>query len=341
MRFLAAWLLLAGAAEAQDRALVKEYDARRTKVKEKDAAGRTQLALWAASKGLADLAEQEFEAVIAVDTNHARARERLGFRKEKGAWVETPDRRKRQRIRKLVTEGLQLPGREEMDRLAAKGEYHLKVVEFMGWRESWLAALAFMDDNTGLLGESLKVEVAFGSVGEGEVARATGSNGAGRITVDVDRWAATLKQGADFERREKEGTFKIRVPLLRMNSVIIHELVHCFQSGTGTPWVTEGMACYATRDPFYYYYFNYFQGKVAEIDKAGTDQNLHYGRGMAFFDFFEKKYGREKVRELIRLMAQGTLPEEAAAKSSSRPWAEIVREESRWSEQHLRQFRKD
>src|SRR5262245_32725618 len=189
MRPLAVWLALAGTAAAQDRALVKEYEAQRAKLGEKDASGHFKLGAWAASKGLTDLAEREFEHVVALDANHKGAREKLGYRKPKNAWEETPERARRQKHRKLVDEGLQLPPREELDKAAAKDRHALKVIEFAGWKESWIAALAAVDANTGLVGDALKLEVTFGSLPEGQVAQASGTNGQGRVVLDVDRWA--------------------------------------------------------------------------------------------------------------------------------------------------------
>jgi hypothetical protein len=340
MRTFTVWLAFAGLAAAQDRALVKEYETQRAKLGEKDASAHFRLGAWAASKGLPDLAEKEFEHVVGIDPNHKGARDRLGYKKVKNAWEETPERTRRLRLRKLVDEGLQLPPREELDKAAAKDRHALKVIEFAGWKESWIAALGTVDANTGLVGDAFKVDVSLGALPEGQVAQASGSNGQGRVVLDVDRWAATLRQQEDFERREKEGTFKIRVPALGMNATLAHELTHCFQGGSTVPWVTEGMACYATKDPFYYFYFTYFKGAVAEIDKTSTDQNLHYGRGMAFFEFFEKKFGVPKTKEFIRLLVEKAPPEEAAAKVTGRAWAEIVREEAAWSSKHVATFKK-
>jgi hypothetical protein len=127
MRTLAFWLGLSAAAAAQDRALVKEYEAARAKLKEKDASGHYKLGAWALSKGLTDLAEREFEHVLGIDPKHAQAREKLGYKREKGDWIESPERLRRQGYRKRVEEGMKLPLREELEALSAKGAFHAKV----------------------------------------------------------------------------------------------------------------------------------------------------------------------------------------------------------------------
>ncbi len=64
-----------------------------------DAAGHYRLALSLEAQGLADLARQEYEAVVAADADHAAARRALGFENVDGKWLQ---RSEALRLRGLV-----------------------------------------------------------------------------------------------------------------------------------------------------------------------------------------------------------------------------------------------
>lgn len=337
MTALAVCLLLL----AQDSDLVKEFESRLAKLDDNDIAGCVRLGTWAASQGLTDRAEDAFERVLKLDPNHAVAREKLGFKQEDGKWIETPGRQARLKYRRAVCEGLQLPSKEIMEAAAAKDRFYKQAIEFVRWKEHWIRALQTMDEATGLFQGNFKIRVTFEATEVGELARGFGQNGTGGVQIDIDKLANYLKRVEEFEKAKKQGGVKIILSPLKLESILTHELTHCFQNHILVPWVAEGMACFATGDPYFYYYSNYLRSKVTPIDQTTTEKNLHYGRGMAFFEYFRQTYGVEKARELIRLLVDKTDPKEAAEKVSGKSWQELSRDEVKWTEQWLQKYRPD
>lgn len=326
---------------AQDGDLVREFESRRTKLGDDDLAGWVRLGTWAASKGLIDRAEDAFEHVLKLDPGHAVARERLGFRQDGGRWVETPARQARLKYKRAVVEGLELPSGETMERLAARNRFYRRAIEFVRWKEPWIRALATMDEATGLFRGTFRIRVTFEATEAGELARGFGQNGNGGIQIDIDKLAGYLKRVEEFEKAKSQGGVKILLPPLKLESILAHELTHCFQNGLLEPWVAEGMACFATGDPYFYYHYNYLCSRVSPVDQTPTERNLHYGRGMAFFEYFRTAHGAEKVKEFIRRLVDQEDPREAAAQVSGKSWGDLSREELRWTERWLQKYRLD
>lgn len=325
----------------QDSELVKEFESRLAKLDDNDIAGCVRLGTWAASQGLIDRAEEAFERVLKLDPNHAVAREKLGFRQENGTWVETPERRTRLKYKRAVSEGLQLPSKEILEAAAAKDRFYKRAIEFVRWKEHWIRALRTMDEATGLFQGNFKIRVTFEATEVGELARGFGQNGTGGVRIDLDKLAGYLKRVEEFEKAKKQGGVKVLLPPLKLESILTHELTHCFQNHLMTPWVAEGMACFATGDPYFYYYYNYLCSKVSPVEQTTTEKNLHYSRGMAFFDYFRHTFGVEKVKEFIRRLVDKTELKEAAEKVSGKSWQELSRDEVKWTEKGLQKYRLD
>src|SRR5262245_31358601 len=66
-------------------ALSAEFEERRQK-RPDDVASHLKLAAWARSGGLADDAQAEYEAALALDPENAEARKALGWVREAGTW---------------------------------------------------------------------------------------------------------------------------------------------------------------------------------------------------------------------------------------------------------------
>lgn len=64
-----------------------EYAKRTSALAGSDAKGHWELALWCANEGLSRSARVELETVIAIDPDHAAAREKLGYEKVEGRWL--------------------------------------------------------------------------------------------------------------------------------------------------------------------------------------------------------------------------------------------------------------
>ncbi len=65
---------------------LRELEAREAKLGPRDVEGRIRVASWAQTKGLASNARRLYLEVVALNENHAIAREQLGFRKTANGW---------------------------------------------------------------------------------------------------------------------------------------------------------------------------------------------------------------------------------------------------------------
>jgi hypothetical protein len=320
---------------AQDTVLVREYERKLGSLGPRDVEDHFKLGQWCLKNGLRDLAEARFEAVLAESPDHAGAREGLGYVKEGGGWKETPARQLRKRCLEAVKTGFKPPSAEELDALRAKSKLHKKGVEFFAYPETWVQALCTMQEQTGLFDGSLDLRLSFGELGPDKIGEGSGVAGKGQVKIDLEKVVTYYKQVDDLEKKKRQG-FIVEMPPMPLAALACHELTHVFQDHKGDPWVVEGMACYATGSPYYYWWFKHLKGRVRAIDKTPTDKFEHYGRGMAFFAWVESKGGREKAREFIRLLVKEKAePAQAVEKVLGQPWDEAVRQERSWSDKFI------
>jgi hypothetical protein len=71
--------------------VMQEYGKRAAALQHDDTAGHYELGVWARQQGLETQARAHFQTVIALDPNHAGAREALGYRLVEGRWMTEAD----------------------------------------------------------------------------------------------------------------------------------------------------------------------------------------------------------------------------------------------------------
>src|SRR5579883_1756445 len=185
-----------------------------------------------------------------------------------------------------------------------------KVAEILMKRETWVAAYRTLEQRLGPMPEGLVLKVDFTL--EGEEAGFGGGTGAeGRVRFNLRQLAERQKRIDETEarRREAEGRGRrmvYRVPPVRMDRLVYHELTHVFQRGCQAPgWFLEGMAQLMSEDPNNLAAFaNENQKKVRAIDEQSMDRNDTYARGHAFWMWLDSKGAAKKVAELAVLQGR-------------------------------------
>jgi hypothetical protein len=227
---------------------------------------------------------------------------------------------------KAIQDGLHLPD------LTAYREKHAKAVSLIESQENWTAALRTIDQRTGRFGGGIDIKVSIQSLPQGELAHGWGEDGKGIVQIDIDKLTGYLGRMEEFARRDPNS--KVRLGPISPQAILTHEMAHCFQNRILEPWLSEGFAVFAARDPYFLHYYTWVykdekEIPVPEIEKTPTDKNLHYGRGMAFFEYLQAK---GCVKEFIRrITKEGEGYQKAASELLGKPWADVVQEEHKWS----------
>src|SRR5258705_10163824 len=116
------------------------------------------------------------------------------------------------------------------------------------------------------------------------------------------RWAESEKKLSDNRSRrealKKKGKrIAWKVPPLKYDRLVAHELVHVIQGSCKAPdWFREGMASWAGADPNYVMSFLYNNDAVKEVESPLEGDDL-YGRSHLFMMWLEKKSGREVFKK--------------------------------------------
>jgi len=232
-----------------------------------------------------------------------------------------------------VDRGVTFPPPAELEEARRKGDAAKTAVDLFTDRGAWARALREVDERTGLFDGTLEVAVRFGDL-KGRQAEGGGKGGRGQVTLDLKQLADYVGRIGEFRAAVKAGkTFS--VPPARLEGILAHELTHCFQGGAGPAWFQEGMAAYVAQDPHSVYAFRYARQKARDIEEEVKAKHL-YARAWAFFEYLRDRHGAEKCRRFIALVSrEGKSPPEAAREAMGAEWADLKREELRWSAEWL------
>lgn len=319
----------------QDPSLVKDYEKRLARTPD-EAHAHYKLGLWCLQNDLPDRAVERFERVIEIDPEHGDARERAGFVKEDGVWKETPRRAARRRCVEAVRKGLRLPPPEALKKWRSRGAYYDRALNILCYPEVWVQALLSIHECTGLFDGAFEVELAFkkSDLGFGV--------DPGQVHFDLDRLVDYLKK-VDYVAAEKAETeAQVLLPPIDIRTLVTHALTRLYQGIPEPSWFSFGMACYASRSPYWLCTLKLVRAEIGDISRVTTEKNRHFGRGHAFFEWLEATSGREKVREFIkRCVRDKEKIEEAASKATGLAWDEIVKKEAAWSRDYIKSQRLD
>ena len=130
------------------------------------------------------------------------------------------------------------------------------------------------------------------------------------------------------ELMKKGKRFAWKVPPLKYDRLIVHELVHVVQGTYKSPeWFREGVASWAGADPNYVMAFLYNNEEVKEVESPLEGDDL-YGRSQLFMMWLVKKAGKEAFKKLVKAtMIDGAETKAALEKLLGMTWEKIIAEE--------------
>ena len=213
-----------------------------------------------------------------------------------------------------------------------------KVAEILLKKENWIGAYKAMERQLGAMPDNLTLQVDFNL--EGLNAGWGGSNGSqAKVRFNLKLLAETQKKIDDLEVKRKEAQARgrrmvFRVPPVRMDRLIYHELTHIFQRGCQAPgWFVEGMAQLISDDPNNIAAFGNENKKVLGIDEETLDRNDTYARGHLFWKWLDSKGAVKKTVDLV--VFQQRPWKEALEEATGFPWAILTLSEREWSAKEL------
>jgi hypothetical protein len=218
-----------------------------------------------------------------------------------------------------------------------------KVADILMKRETWIAAYRALEQRLGPMPDGLVVKVDFALEG-GEAGSGSWNGTEGRVRFNLRQLAERLKRIEETEARRQEAErsgrrMVYRVPPVRMDRLVYHELTHVFQRGSNAPsWLLEGMAQLMGEDPNNLAAFaNEHDKKVQVVDQQVMDRNDTYARGHAFWMWLDSKGAVRKAADLVVL--QGRPWKEALEEATGFPWSVLSVVEREWSEREVEKLR--
>src|SRR5688572_8009797 len=158
---------------------------------------------------------------------------------------------------RAVVDRIVFPKPEVVKQWADKGPEYANVLDVVMKRDTWAAAVKFIEERVAPFADDWKVEV-FLAEWEGDHP-ATGDRVKkyAPVKFNMKRLSAYEKKMIDFRRQEEElkkkgKRFAWKIPPLKYDRLIVHELVHVVQGEYKSPeWFREGLASWAGADPNY------------------------------------------------------------------------------------------
>lgn len=232
--------------------------------------------------------------------------------------------------------------RVQFEAPSADSDEARRVADILMKRETWIAAYRTLEQRLGAMPDGLVVKVDFSLEGE-EVGFGGGNGAEGRVRFNLRQLADRLKRTEETEARRREAESRgrrmvYRVPPLRMDRLVYHELTHVFQRGREAPaWFLEGMAQLMSEDPNNLAAFANGNKKVQAVDEQVLDRNDTYARGHVFWMWLDSKGAARKTADLSVL--QGRPWKEAVEEATGFPWAILALAERDWSEREVDKLR--
>lgn len=198
----------------------------------------------------------------------------------------------------------------------------------------WRDAFRSVEKQVGRFPDGLSIEADFEYEGA-ELAKAAGKGAHGRIRFNLKRLALHRRQMDENDRKrielEKTGrTLVYKVPPIRIERVIHHEMVHVRQQGYTAPdWFNEGLAVLVGDDPNPLYAFVHAGKEVGLLDLLPNEGLDGYARGHLFWKWLSHQGWAEKTVQLT-VVARNDW-QTALQAVSGFSWSELVFLEREWS----------
>jgi hypothetical protein len=217
-----------------------------------------------------------------------------------------------------------------------------RVAEVLLRKETWLAAHRSLEERLGPMPDGLAIEVDFTLEGE-DVGWGAGDGRGGRVRFNLAQLTERQKHIDETEAKRREAlgrgrTVVYKVPPIRMDRLVFHELTHVFQRGCDAPgWFTEGMAQLIADDPNHLAAFANSDKKVLSIDEPLPGRSDVYARGHAFWMWLDSIGAVKKTADLV--VFQHRPWKQSLEEATGFPWSVLTLTERDWSEKEMEKHR--
>ena len=246
---------------------------------------------------------------------------------------------------KAVVDRIAFPTAEQVKSWADKGPEYANVLGIVMKRETWTAAVKFIEEHVGPFADDWKIAVTLEEWEGSHASHGERTEKAATVKFNMKRLSAYEKKMIDLRRQEAElmkkgKRFAWKIPPLKYDRLIVHELVHIVQGTGGAPdWFREGMASWAGADPNYVMAFLYNNDAVKEVDSPLEGDDL-YGRGHLFMMWLESKAGREVFKKAAKaIFLDGGEVKGSLEKLLGMAWDKLSAEELAWTTQYAKKNR--
>jgi hypothetical protein len=218
-----------------------------------------------------------------------------------------------------------------------------RVLDILLKKEHWIGAYRALEQKYGPFPDDLAVEVDFTLSGS-EVGWGKGQGRGGKVRFNLALLAEQVRKADELQAKIKEAQGRgqkatIKVPPIRIERVIYHELTHVLQrDAEGPGWFIEGMAQLAGDDPNNIASFAHGGKAVQGIDAEGMDRNTVYARGHLFWKWLESVGAAKKTAGLI--LAGHRSWKESLEEATGQSWLLILVAEQEWSAKEVERLRK-
>ena len=206
---------------------------------------------------------------------------------------------------KAAVAKISFPSDDDVKAWTAKGDEHTRVLDAVLKRETWIAAVKSVEERLMPLGDwTLTVKLTEWDSSHPAHGHREGAKAG--ILFNMKRLGAYERKMDGFRRQQEElrkqgKTMVWRVPPLRYERLIWHELAHVVQGEITTPaWFHEGLASWIGDDACYLHDFIDANRQVADVETALPRDEDPYGRGQFFMKWLEAKIGRDGMKRLVK-----------------------------------------
>lgn len=243
-----------------------------------------------------------------------------------------------------VVKRMTFPDEAAVKKWTDQGPEHQRLVDVLLKRENWVSAVKTVEEKLGPIGDAWTIEVALREWNGTTVAMGdrVGDRAQVRFNMrklgDYERKMDGFRK-QDEELRKKGKRLAWKVPPIRYERILHHELTHILQGETKSPgWFHEGLASWIGNDMSYVIAFGYLKKPVQAVDvDLSADADDEYGRGMMFFKWLESKNGQAGIKKLFRLtVVDGGDWKKALEEVTGLKWAGILEAEREWSERYCK-----
>jgi hypothetical protein len=213
-----------------------------------------------------------------------------------------------------------------------------RVVVTLLQKEHWVGAFTEIADKFGRFSDDLELRVDFSH--DSDLVAQTASRGTERkVSFNLKKLCEIQKKLDEFAQLKRQGKQPVfKVPPVKMERLIYHELTHVLQGGVNAPgWFSEGMAQLVGDDWNAVRQFIHERRPVRGLDAEVTNLTETYARGHLFWKWLDARSAAAKTYELAYVKR---VPwKQALEEATNRSWESIVSDEREWSARELERLK--